>query len=182
MSRKLKYISSDIYLIEMVASWLQRVGSSVPRGFSRFYVLNILKEQAMTGKQIIESATEESDGMWKPSAGLVYPLLGRLLQEGLIEENDDGKYTITKKGISVLEDLQSIQDVIKKQMDVLMRLGNVGKFVAMDILDRVTSMASTLNENLDNMTKAQRDQYKKFLQGTLKKLDEKEGKQKVEVE
>jgi DNA-binding PadR family transcriptional regulator len=166
----------------MVASWLQRVGSSVPRGFSRFYVLNILKEQPMTGKQIIESASEESDGMWKPSAGLVYPLLGRLLQEGLIEENDDGKYTITKKGISVLEDLQSIQDVIKKQMDVLMRLGNVGKFVAMDVLDRVVSMATTLNDNLDNMTKPQREQYKKFLQGALKKVEEREGKQKVEVE
>ena len=106
----------------MIATWLQRVGSSVPRGFSRFYVLNLLQEQPMTGKQIIDSASKESDGMWKPSAGLVYPLLGRLLQEGLIEENAEGKYTITKKGISVLEDLQSIQDIIKKQLDVLMRI------------------------------------------------------------
>ncbi len=166
----------------MIASWLQRVGSAVPRGFSRYYVLTLLKEQAMTGKQIIESASKESDGMWKPSAGLVYPLLGRLLQEGLIEENDEGKYTITKKGVSVLEDLQAMQDVIKKQLDVLMRIGNVSKFLAMDVLDRVTSMGSMLNENLDKMTKPQRDQYKKFLQGTLKKLEENEGKQRVKVE
>jgi DNA-binding PadR family transcriptional regulator len=166
----------------MIASWLQRVGSAVPRGFSRYYVLTLLKEQAMTGKQIIESASKESDGMWKPSAGLVYPLLGRLLQEGLIEENDEGKYTITKKGISVLEDLQAMQDVIKKQLDVLMRIGNVGKFLAIDVLERVTSMGSMLNENLDKMTKPQRDQYKKFLQGTLKKLEENEGKQRVKVE
>ena len=166
----------------MIASWLQRVGSSVPRGFSRFYVLNILKVQPMTGKQIIEAASEESDGMWKPSAGLVYPLLGRLLQEGLIEENDDGKYTITKKGMGVLEDLQSIQDVIKKQLDVLMRLGNVGRFLAMDILDRVTSMGVMLSDNLDKMTKADKEKYKKFLVGELKKMEEKEGKQKVNVE
>ena len=166
----------------MIASWLQRVGSSVPRGFSRFYVLNILKVQPMTGKQIIEAASEESDGMWKPSAGLVYPLLGRLLQEGLIEENDDGKYTITKKGMGVLEDLHSIQDVIKKQLDVLMRLGNVGRFLAMDILDRVTSMGVMLSDNLDKMTKADKEKYKKFLVGELKKMEEKEGKQKVNVE
>jgi len=163
----------------MIASWLQRVGSSVPRGFSRFYVLNILKEQPMTGKQIIESASKESDGMWKPSPGLVYPLLGRLLQEGLIEENEDGKYTITDKGIDVLSDLSSIQDVIKKQLDVLMRIGNAGRFIAMDILDRVTSMGVILSDNFDKMTKEEKKKYKKFLINELKKL---EGKEKVEVE
>lgn len=163
----------------MIASWLQRVGSSIPRGFSRFYVLNILKEQPMTGKQIIESASKESDGMWKPSPGLVYPLLGRLLQEGLIEENEDGKYTITDKGIDVLSDLSSIQDVIKKQLDVLMRIGNAGRFIAMDILDRVTSMGVILSDNFDKMTKEEKRKYKKFLINELKKL---EGKEKVDVE
>lgn len=163
----------------MIASWLQRVGSSIPRGFSRFYVLNILKEQPMTGKQIIESASKESDGMWKPSPGLVYPLLGRLLQEGLIEENEDGKYTITDKGIDVLSDLSSIQDVIKKQLDVLMRIGNAGRFIAMDILDRVTSMGVILSDNFDKMTKEEKKKYKKFLINELKKL---EGKEKVDVE
>lgn len=166
----------------MIASWLQRVGSSIPRGFSRFYVLNILKEQPMTGKQIIESASKESDGMWKPSPGLVYPLLGRLLQEGLIEENEDGKYTITDKGIDVLSDLSSIQDVIKKQLDVLMRIGNAGKFIAMDILDRVTSMGVILSDNIDKMTKEEKKKYKKFLVNELKKLEGNEGKEKVEVE
>ena len=166
----------------MIASWLQRVGSSIPRGFSRFYVLNILKEQPMTGKQIIESASRESDGMWKPSPGLVYPLLGRLLTEGLIEENEDGKYTITDKGIDVLSDLSSIQDVIKKQLDVLMRIGNVGKFIAMDILDRVTSMGVILSDNIDKMTKEEKKKYKKFLVNELKKLEENEGKEKVDVE
>lgn len=136
----------------------------------------------MTGKQIMENASKESNGMWKPSAGLVYPLLGRLLQEGLIEENNEGKYTITKKGIEILKDLESIQDVIKKQLDVLMRIGNVGRFISMDILDRVTSMGVVLSDNLDKMTKAEKEKYKKFLLGELKKLEEKEGKQKVEVE
>ncbi len=166
----------------MTATWLQRVGSAVPRGFSRYYILNILKEQAMTGKQIMENASKESNGMWKPSAGLVYPLLGRLLQEGLIEENNEGKYVITKKGTEILKDLESMQDVIKKQLDVLMRLGNVGKFIAMDILDRLTSMGVVLSDNLDKMTKAEKEKYKKFLVGELKKLEEKEGRQKVEVE
>lgn len=167
----------------MITSWLQRVGSSVPRGFSRFYVLSLLKDQQMTGKEIIESASKESNGMWKPSPGLVYPLLGRLLQEGLIEENSNGKYSITKKGIEVLNDLSSIQDVIKKQLDVLMKIGNVGKFLALDMLDRVTSMGVLLSDNLDKMGPGDKEKYKKFLMSELKKLEEAEkGKERVNVE
>jgi DNA-binding PadR family transcriptional regulator len=167
----------------MITSWLQRVGSSVPRGFSRFYVLSLLKDQQMTGKEIIESASKESNGMWKPSPGLVYPLLGRLLQEGLIEENSNGKYSITKKGIEVLNDLSSIQDVIKKQLDVLMKIGNVGKFLALDMLDRVTSMGVMLSDNLDKMGPGDKEKYKKFLMSELKKLEEAEkGKERVNVE
>ena len=167
----------------MITTWLQRVGSSIPRGFSRYYVLNLLKEQQMTGKEIIESASRESNGMWKPSPGLVYPLLGRLLQEGLIEENASGKYTITKKGIEMLNDLSSIQDVIKKQLDVLMKIGNAGRFLALDVLDRVTSMGVMLSDNLDKMGKEDKEKYRKFLLTELKKLEEAEkSKEKVQVE
>lgn len=167
----------------MITTWLQRVGSSIPRGFSRYYVLSLLKEQQMTGKEIIESASRESNGMWKPSPGLVYPLLGRLLQEGLIEENASGKYTITKKGIEMLNDLSSIQDVIKKQLDVLMKIGNAGRFLALDVLDRVTSMGVMLSDNLDKMGKEDKEKYRKFLLTELKKLEEAEkSKEKVQVE
>ncbi len=167
----------------MIANWLQRVGSSIPRGFSRFYVMSLLKEQPMTGKEIIESASRQSSGMWKPSPGLVYPLLGRLLQEGSIEENSSGKYSITNKGVEVLKELSSIQDVIKKQLDVLMKIGSVGKFLALDVLDRLTSMGVMLSDNLDKMGKEEKDKYKKFLVTQLKKLEEAEkSREKVSVE
>ncbi len=164
-----------------MVNWLQRVGSAIPRGFSRYYVLTLLKEKPMTGKQIMEAAAKDSDGIWKPSAGLVYPLLGRLLQEGLIEEDDNGKYRITEKGLETLKDMQSIQDVIKKQLDVLLRVGNIGRFVAADLIERLTSISSTLSENLDKMTKEERDKYKEFLARELKKLEERERREKVDI-
>ncbi len=137
----------------------------------------------MTGKEIIESASRQSSGMWKPSPGLVYPLLGRLLQEGSIEENSSGKYSITNKGVEVLKELSSIQDVIKKQLDVLMKIGSVGKFLALDVLDRITSMGVMLSDNLDKMGKEEKDKYKKFLVTQLKKLEEAEkSREKVSVE
>ena len=67
----------------------------VPRGFSRYF---ILETQAHTGKEIIEIAERKSKGVWKPSPGLIYPMLARLVVEKLIMEEDGGKYGITDKG------------------------------------------------------------------------------------
>jgi len=162
----------------MISEWFQRVGSSIPRGFSRYYILELLKKDPHTGKEIIDHATEESEGNWKPSPGLIYPLLGRLLDEGLIEETKDGKYQITKKGRTTAEDVEKINDVVKKQLEVLFRLGNVGKFVAIDILEKVTTMGSLLSANASNMTKEETEKYRKFLKSELQKTESNIAKKK----
>ena len=130
----------------------------------------------MTGKEIIDRATLQSDGKWKPSPGLIYPLLGRLLDDGLVIEDKDGRYMITKKGLEITSDLQSFGNMIQKQVDVMLRVGNVGRFVAMDLLDRITTIGTALSSNLDSMTQEERNRYKDFLQNELKKLYEQEAK------
>jgi len=162
----------------MISEWFQRVGSSVPRGFSRYYVLELLKKKAYTGKEIIDHSVDKSQGMWKPSPGLIYPLLGRLLDEGLIEETKNGKYQITRKGRSTAEDVDKINEIVKKQLDVLLRLGNIGRFVAMDILEKISTMGALLSSNVSNMTKEETEKYRKFLKSELQKLDEKTSKKK----
>ncbi|HEY7110838.1 MAG TPA: PadR family transcriptional regulator [Nitrososphaeraceae archaeon] len=160
----------------MISNWLARVGSAIPRGFSRHYVLALLKIQPMTGKEIIDKAILQSEGRWKPSPGLIYPMLGRLLEEGLISETDSGKYRITPKGVEIAEDSDSVHNIIQKQFDVMLRVGNVSKFMAIDLIDRMSTIGSTLSSNLDKMTEQERDKYKKFLLSELRKLQEQEGK------
>ena len=140
----------------------------------------------MTGKEIIDRATLQSDGKWKPSPGLIYPLLGRLLDDGLVIEDKDGRYMITNKGLEIISDLQSFGNMIQKQIDVMLRVGNVGRFVAMDLIDRITATGTALSSNLDSMTQEECNRYKDFLQSELKKLYEQEAKnsekEKVKVE
>jgi DNA-binding PadR family transcriptional regulator len=157
----------------MISNWIARVGSVIPRGFSRHYVLALLKEQPMTGKEIIDKAILQSDGKWKPSPGLIYPMLGRLLEEGLISETDSGKYRITLKGLEIV-DVDSVRSIMQKQLDVMLRVGNVGKFMTMDLIDRMSTLGSTLSSNLDKMTVQERDKYKQFLLSEIKKLQEQE--------
>jgi DNA-binding PadR family transcriptional regulator len=51
--------------------------------------------------------------------GLIYPLLGRLIEEGLIDQTDDGRYKITTKGLDMIKDLESVHNVFQKQFEVL---------------------------------------------------------------
>ena len=40
----------------MISEWFQRVGSSIPRGFSRYFILELLQKKPHTGKEIIDYA------------------------------------------------------------------------------------------------------------------------------
>src|ERR1044071_2080815 len=101
----------------MFSDWLARVGSAIPRGYSRHYIIGLLKEQPMTGKEIIDKAILQSDGKWRPSPGLIYPMLGRLLEEGLISETESGKYKITSRGLDSTADADSVNNIMKKKLD-----------------------------------------------------------------
>ena len=166
----------------MISEWFQRVGSSIPRGFSRYFVLELLKEKTYTGKEIIDYAVEQSNGIWKPSPGLIYPLLGRLLDENLIEETKDGRYQLTKEGEETAKDVDKMNEIVKNQLEVLFRLGNVGRSVALDILEKISSMGSILSSNITNMTDEETQKYKEFLQGELDKMNEKKVVKKIKIE
>jgi DNA-binding PadR family transcriptional regulator len=167
----------------MLSDWFARVGSVIPRGFSRHYVLGLLKEQQLSGKEIIDKAILQSEGKWKPSPGLIYPMLGRLLEEGLIAETENGRYKITAKGLEMASDIDSVRNILQKQLDVMLRVGSVGKFMALDMIDRVSTIGSTISSNLDKMTEQEREKYKQFLLTELNKIDEQaEHREKVAVE
>jgi hypothetical protein len=79
----------------MTSNWLDRVGSVIPRGFSRHYVLTSIREAPMAGKEIIDKAIAESG---------------------------------------------------------LLRLGSAGRFMTLDLLDRISNIGNALSSNLDKMT------------------------------
>ena len=71
-------------------------------------------------------------------------------------------------------DLQSVNNIFEKQVDVMPRIGNVGKFMTMDLIDRISTIGSRLSSNLDKMTGEEKKKYKQFLLNELRKLQEQE--------
>jgi hypothetical protein len=65
----------------------------------------------------------------------------------------------------------------------MLRVGNVGRFMALDLIDKVATIGSTLSSNLDRMTVQEKNKYREFLISELKKLDgQQSNAEKVRVE
>lgn len=147
--------------------------SVVPRGFSRFYILSLLREKSMTGKEIIDETEKRTKGAWKPSPGLVYPLLNRLLSEGLIEEVEKG-YKITEKGLRKLEEYSEAREEFDKRFSAIIHLFTYGGFVAQDIIDKIIGLITMLREDIIKMSEEQRVKYKNFLMAELNRINKEE--------
>ena len=65
-------------------------GPRARRGDVRAAILALLREQPRNGYQIIQEIERRSGGLWRPSAGSVYPALQLLEDEGLIEGIEEG--------------------------------------------------------------------------------------------
>lgn len=80
-------------------------GGRARRGDVRAAILALLNEEPMHGYQLIQEIAVRSDGVWRPSAGSVYPALAQLEDEGLVrpdvrpdEEGGRKVFTLTDAG------------------------------------------------------------------------------------
>ena len=106
-------------------------GPRVRRGDVRAAILDLLAEgegQAWNGYQIIQEIGERTQGVWRPSAGSVYPALQQLEDEGLIraqrdEAGEDRRrnYTLTSEGQAYVEshaeELRASWDAVTGSVD-----------------------------------------------------------------
>ena len=75
-------------------------------GDIRLVILKLLSEQPSYGYQLIKTMEERLAGGYSPSAGVIYPTLTRLEEEGLAasaSENSKKVYSVTPQGLEYLE-------------------------------------------------------------------------------
>ncbi len=102
-------------------------GGLLLRGLLSFYVLSLLAEKKMYGKQIIDQITSMTRGEWKPSPGSVYPMLQKMVRLGLVTiylDHAGGQstrvYELTGSGEEALKDMrQEIKPRLKKTIELL---------------------------------------------------------------
>jgi DNA-binding PadR family transcriptional regulator len=75
-------------------------------GEARLAILSLLKEGPKHGYQLIKELEQRSGGLYRASAGTVYPTLQQLEDEKLLRsEEQDGRklYTLTEEGLQEIE-------------------------------------------------------------------------------
>jgi DNA-binding PadR family transcriptional regulator len=102
-------------------------GPRVRRGDVRAAILDLLSEgQPWNGYQIIQEIGARTQGVWRPSAGSVYPALQQLEDEALIRAEAAGEdrrrmYTLTEEGRAYVtehaDELKASWDAVTGSVD-----------------------------------------------------------------
>ena len=102
-------------------------GPRVRRGDVRAAILDLLAEgQPWNGYQIIQEIGARTQGVWRPSAGSVYPALQQLEDEALIRAEATGEdrrrmYTLTEEGRAYVaehaDELRASWDAVTGSVD-----------------------------------------------------------------
>jgi len=82
-------------------------GPRARRGDVRTAALLVLADGPLNGYQIMQEIERRSDGVWRPSAGSVYPALSQLEDEGLVRVDatgDQRRYVLTDSGRAQVEE------------------------------------------------------------------------------
>jgi len=98
-------------------------GFRARRGDLSPIILRVLKDKPMHGYEIISRLEAMSHGMWRPSAGSVYPNLQMLEEQELVtSRQEDGKkvYELTDKG---RKEAEQAEDTFKPHWEKMRHFG-----------------------------------------------------------
>jgi DNA-binding PadR family transcriptional regulator len=102
---------------------------SAPKGLLRYYILHKIAQKPIHGYEIIQDIDSRTEGAWRPGAGSLYPILKKLVTEGLIkaepeptEEATRRVYHITPKGVESLAHAKEMFTNFQQRFGSLRRL------------------------------------------------------------
>lgn len=98
----------------------RRLGRLLEHGDLRYVVLALIAEQPRHGYELIKELEDRTGGAYRPSAGVIYPTLSLLEDEGLVRQagGEVGRklYEPTDDGRRVLEEGRAHVDAIFARM------------------------------------------------------------------
>ncbi|HYU88404.1 MAG TPA: PadR family transcriptional regulator, partial [Candidatus Bathyarchaeia archaeon] len=98
-------------------------------GLLRYYILHKIAQKPIHGYEIIQDIDSKTEGAWRPGAGSLYPILKKLVSEGLIKADPELSneatrrvYQITPKGVESLAHAKEMFANFQQRFGSLRRL------------------------------------------------------------
>jgi DNA-binding PadR family transcriptional regulator len=102
---------------------------SAPKGLLRYYILHKIAQKPIHGYEVIQDIDSKTEGAWRPGAGSLYPILKKLVSEGLIKAEPEPSaeatrrvYQITPKGVESLAHAKEMFANFQQRFGSLRRL------------------------------------------------------------
>ena len=92
----------------------------IPRGFLRLYVLHRIAERPAHGYDLLQEIENKTEGVWRPGAGSIYPILKELVSGGYIRA---GSYKKTGKPQHVYQITPEGRALLQQSSAMLMKTG-----------------------------------------------------------
>jgi DNA-binding PadR family transcriptional regulator len=122
------------------------------RGDVRNAVLAVLAEEPQHGYAILGLLAERSGGLWRPSPGSVYPILGQLEDEGLVTATE----TAGRRVFSLTDAGRAYVEAHSEQLaEPWHALGGTRRRGAMSLADSLRSLGGAVREVTHNGTDTQ---------------------------
>jgi DNA-binding PadR family transcriptional regulator len=93
-------------------------------GALRLYLLALLESGPKHGYELIKALSERFGGTYSPSAGTIYPRLGKLQEEGLVATESQGRrtnYRITAAGLAELNSRRAEVETVESDIAASVR-------------------------------------------------------------
>ncbi|MFQ6126901.1 MAG: PadR family transcriptional regulator [Candidatus Heimdallarchaeota archaeon] len=156
-----------------------RMPHSIPRGLLRFLILRLLQSHEMTGTKIMQTLSDRSNGVWKPSPGSIYPMLAALEEEGLIEtvrkEGRSKIYCLSEDGLAHLKEIHNR----KGDLEHKARLGRMLWLQLLDPIDQIhfhiiafNTSVNILNKLAKSLSSTERENLRIHIEEIVEKLSE----------
>jgi len=138
------------------------------KGVLRYLILQSLNEKPMHGYEIMKSLGDEFGGLYRPSAGAIYPTIKALEDKGyVIGAEKDGKkiYTVTPKGIDYTkEGAAKVQALLEKRRGFLKERKTLNR--------ELRNLASLIMTNYRDFEKEKADEIAQVLKEARRKISD----------
>ena len=64
----------------------------------RRWILYLVRDSPKSGVEIMDIMESNLQGWWRPSPGSIYPLLDKMVEDGLLARSEEKRYSLTPMG------------------------------------------------------------------------------------
>ncbi|MFP3226032.1 MAG: PadR family transcriptional regulator [Sulfolobaceae archaeon] len=126
------------------------------KGRLRLMILWLLYQSPRRGIDIIDDIYKMTWGWWRPSPGSVYPLLNKMVEDGVVVKGEEDKYVITQKGMKELESIfplnrrSNIEDAIEELEGLANFFNEAPREQVIQYKERIMSALNKIRKVVEN--------------------------------